>query len=266
VERVKHTRVTHPASRLATLDVGQIGRRKHHVTGFVEVNVSAALSKIRALRRDGLPISFFAWVVKVVSLALHDHPEAHALRSGKRSTVQFEDVDVSVVVERKVGRTRVPLPLLIRRTDEKSVSAIHSEIRAGRAQSIDDEGDYVLSRGGPSASAMRGYYALPQWLRLFVMTRLLRNPFRCKAKMGTAMVTSVGSIAHAPVWILPKSIHNLCVALGSVVRKPWVVGERIVAQDVLHLTVLFDHDVIDGAPAARFVADLVRRLEAGAGL
>jgi pyruvate/2-oxoglutarate dehydrogenase complex dihydrolipoamide acyltransferase (E2) component len=251
---------------LATLDVGQIGLRKHHVAGFVEVNVTTALSMIRDLRREGLPISFFAWVVKVVGLTLHDHPHVHALRSGKRSTVQFEDVDISVVVERKVRRTRVPLPLLIRHTNEKSASTIHSEIRAARMQPINDEGDYVLSREGPSTTAMRAYYALPQWLRLFVLKRILNSPFSCKEKMGTAMITSVGSVARAPVWVLPKSIHNLCVALGSVVKKPWVVGERIAAQDILHLTVLFDHDVIDGAPAARFVADLVARIEAGVGL
>jgi pyruvate/2-oxoglutarate dehydrogenase complex dihydrolipoamide acyltransferase (E2) component len=266
MNRPKDTIVTHPASRLATLDVGQIGLRKHHVAGFVEVNVTRARSRIRDLRREGIPLSFFAWVVKAVSLTLENHPYAHALRSGKHSTVQFEDVDISVVVEREVGGARVPLPLVIRRTNEKSASAIHSEIRAAQTQPLDDEGDYVLSREGPSAAAMRLYYALPQWLRLLALRWICRNPFRCKAQMGTVMITSVGSAARVPGWILPKSIHNLCFALGSVVRKPWVVGERIVAQDILPLTVLFDHDVIDGAPAARFVADLVRRMEAGIGL
>jgi pyruvate/2-oxoglutarate dehydrogenase complex dihydrolipoamide acyltransferase (E2) component len=266
VDRPRHARVTQPASRLATLDVGRIGLRKHHVAGLVEVNVTRALSEIRRLRREGVPVSFFAWVVKVVSLTLQDHPHAHALRSGKNQTVQFEDVDISVVVERKLGKTRVPLPLLMRRTNAKSASAIHSEIRAARTQPIDDEGDYVLSQKGPSATAMRAYYALPQWLRVFVLRRILRDPFRCKGQMGTVMITSVGSIARVPGWILPKSIHNLCFALGSVMKKPWVVEGSIVAQDILHLTVLFDHDVVDGAPAARFVADLVKRMEAGVGL
>ena len=228
--------------------------------------MTRALSEIRRLRREGVPVSFFAWVVKVVSLTLQDHRHAHALRSGKRQTIEFEDVDISVVVERKVGKARVPLPLLVRRTNQKSASVIHSEVRAARTQPIADEGDYVLSRKGPSATAMRVYYALPQWLRVFVLRRLLGDPFRCQQQMGTVMITSVGSIARVPGWILPKSIHNLCFALGSVVKKPWVVGEGIVAQDILHLTVLFDHDVVDGAPAARFVADLVRRMEAGVGL
>jgi hypothetical protein len=180
--------------------------------------------------------------------------------------VEFEDVDISVVVERQVGDARVPLPLVIRRTNEKSASAIHAEIRAAQTQPLESEGDYVLSRERPSATAMRLYYALPQWLRVLALRWICRSPFRCKAHMGTVMITSVGSTAHVPGWILPKSIHNLCFALGSVVKKPWVVGERIVAQDILHLTVLFDHDVVDGAPAARFLADLVRRMEAGVGL
>jgi pyruvate/2-oxoglutarate dehydrogenase complex dihydrolipoamide acyltransferase (E2) component len=266
VKRAGYTTVTQPASRLATLDVGRIGLRKHHVAGFVEVNVTRALSEIRRLRREGVPVSFFAWVVKVVSLTLGDHPHVHALRSGKNRTVQFEDVDISVVVERKVGHARVPLPLLIRRTNEKSAGVIHSEIRAARTQAINDEGDYVLSRKGPSAAAMRVYYALPQWLRLVAWKRFSSNPFRCKARMGTVAITSVGSLARVPAWILPKSIHNLCLALGSVVKKPWVVGERIAAQDILHLTVLFDHDVVDGMPVALFLRRLSDLMERAAGL
>lgn len=201
--------------------------------------------------------------MKAISLTLEDHPDAHALRSGEKSTVQFKDVDISVVVEREVENTRVPLPLLIVRTNEKSASAIHAEIKAAQTQAIDDEGDYVLSRKGPSATTMRVYYALPQWLRLFALERVFSNPFRSKQRMGTVIVTSVGSVARVPGWILPKSIHNLCFALGSIVKKPWVVDERIAVRDILHLTVLFDHDVVDGAPAARFVADLVERMQAG---
>jgi pyruvate/2-oxoglutarate dehydrogenase complex dihydrolipoamide acyltransferase (E2) component len=32
-------------------------------------------------------------------------------------------------------------------------------------------------------------------------------------------------------------------------------------RDILHLTVLFDHDAVDGAPAMRFVSRLVDRLQ-----
>jgi pyruvate/2-oxoglutarate dehydrogenase complex dihydrolipoamide acyltransferase (E2) component len=40
-----------------------------------------------------------------------------------------------------------------------------------------------------------------------------------------------------------------------------VVDGKIQVREILNLTVLFDHDVIDGSPAARFVDKLVKRLE-----
>ena len=58
-------------------------------------------------------------------------------------------------------------------------------------------------------------------------------------------------------------MHNLCFALGSTVKKPWVVENDVQVRDILHLTILFDHDVVDGIPAARFAAKLVDRIQEG---
>jgi pyruvate/2-oxoglutarate dehydrogenase complex dihydrolipoamide acyltransferase (E2) component len=54
--------------------------------------------------------------------------------------------------------------------------------------------------------------------------------------------------------------------VGSISRKPAVVGDRIEPREILNLTVVFDHDVVDGAPAARFVGRLVEAIESGNGL
>ena len=135
--------------------------------------------------------------------------------------------------------------------------------RAAQKQAILHEGNYVLSENRVSRTAMKLYYALPQRLRLYMLDRILRNPFRRKNMMGTAVVTSVGTAGNLPGWIIPKSMHNLCFALDSIVKKPRVVENEIRVRDVLHLTILFDHDVVDGIPAARFAAKLVERIEEG---
>jgi len=44
-------------------------------------------------------------------------------------------------------------------------------------------------------------------------------------------------------------------------EQPAVHGGVITPRTILHVTVLIDHDVVDGTPTARFVADAVRRLE-----
>jgi pyruvate/2-oxoglutarate dehydrogenase complex dihydrolipoamide acyltransferase (E2) component len=79
--------------------------------------------------------------------------------------------------------------------------------------------------------------------------------------MGTAIITSSGMVGRFHGWIIPKSIHNLAFAIGSIVKKPWVVENEIQIRDILNLTILFDHDVVDGVPAARFTAQLVKNIE-----
>ncbi|MGA1873295.1 MAG: 2-oxo acid dehydrogenase subunit E2, partial [Thermoplasmatota archaeon] len=87
-----------------------------------------------------------------------------------------------------------------------------------------------------------------------------------KKMMGTVVVTSVGMAGRINGWVIPVGIHPLCFGVGSIVRKPGVVEDRIEPREILYLTVLADHDVIDGAPAVRALAELTRMIESGYGL
>ena len=95
---------------------------------------------------------------------------------------------------------------------------------------------------------------------------LFGNPFRAKRNSGTVLVTTVNATGRSGGWILPtRSLHNLSIGLGAIIKKPWVIDGKIKVRDILHLTVTFDHDVIDGVPARRFVQDLVSMIERGTG-
>ena len=61
-------------------------------------------------------------------------------------------------------------------------------------------------------------------------------------------------------------IHPLVIALGGIARKPGIVGDKVEVREYLGMTVLFDHDVTDGAPVARFVQRLRELIENGYGL
>jgi hypothetical protein len=67
-------------------------------------------------------------------------------------------------------------------------------------------------------------------------------------------------------WAIPFGTHTLDVALGGIAEKPGVVDGRIEIREYLCLTMCFDHDVIDGAPAARFTSRLKELIESGYGL
>ncbi len=60
--------------------------------------------------------------------------------------------------------------------------------------------------------------------------------------------------------------HTLDLTLGGIAEKPGVVDGQIAIREYLCITLNFDHDLIDGAPAARFVQRLKELIERGFGL
>lgn len=259
-----HTIDHFPASRLATFDVGRLSRAKHQMVALLEVDVTRARGRLRAARRAGAAISFLAWFMRTAAVTVAEHPAVHGVLRG-RTRVVYREVDIALLVEREVDGTSVPLPVVIRDCGTRSALDIEREIRAAGSQEISGTADYQLGRHR-LALATSLFYRLPQLLRIAVMRAMLRRPGVRKANMGTVVVTSLAAGTRYPAWMVPKTIHNLAFGLGSVVRKPRVVGEAVEPRDVLHLTVLLDHDVVDGAPAARFVSKLVANLERGFGL
>lgn len=256
----KFTIEKYPKSRVATFDVGVIGRRKHHIIGLLEVDVTDARNRIKEINRSGGDISFTSWLIKVISGTIAGNPHIHAINTRGRRQVLFHDVDISIPIEKEVDGRKVPLAALITSADKKTIKQINSEIQGSIRKKIVDEKDYVLKKNRRKRGS-KLFFNMPQFLRLLVWKYLLSNPFRRKKNMGTAIITSVGMAGRVPGWIIPKSIHNLSFGISSIVKKPWVVENEIQIRDILNLTILFDHDVVDGMPAAKFAEQLVKNLE-----
>jgi pyruvate/2-oxoglutarate dehydrogenase complex dihydrolipoamide acyltransferase (E2) component len=84
---------------------------------------------------------------------------------------------------------------------------------------------------------------------------------------GTVGISSVGMFGKGHGgWGISTGTHGLDLVVGGTARKLTEVADRIEPRDLLSLTIIFDHDVIDGAPAARFTRKLVELIESGYGL
>jgi pyruvate/2-oxoglutarate dehydrogenase complex dihydrolipoamide acyltransferase (E2) component len=94
-----------------------------------------------------------------------------------------------------------------------------------------------------------------------------RDPTIRVSASGTVFVTAVGMFGKGHSgWGITTTPHSLGLVVGSMAWKPAVIEGRIEPREILHLTVCMDHDVVDGAPAARFVYRLVELIEGGEGL
>ena len=78
---------------------------------------------------------------------------------------------------------------------------------------------------------------------------------------GTFTISSLGSMGVE--LFTPIINHPECAVLGvgRIVREPVAVNEAVVLRDRMWLSLTFDHRVVDGAPAARFLETLGRAVE-----
>lgn len=254
-----------PPSRLLTMDICQIGSKKHYVQALVEFDVTQARDKIKELKQVSSGISFNAWLIKCISVVCCEYKEIHGLRGGRRKTVIFDDVDISILIEREVNGKKVPLPYILRKTNEKTIAEIHREIIEAQEQTISDEGDFVLGEKS-NTSMMKMFCRLPGFVRRLVFQAALRNPAMVKKIMGTVSFTSVGMMGRFRGWIIPIGIHPLIFGVGLIHKASICVDERVEKREFLKVTMLVDHDVVDGAPAARALSKLTKLIENAYGL
>ena len=64
----------------------------------------------------------------------------------------------------------------------------------------------------------------------------------------------------------PHTNLTLSITVGGIAQKPGVVDGRVEIREYLSMTISFDHDTVDGAPAARFTQRLKELIEGGYGL
>ncbi|MFX0000359.1 MAG: 2-oxo acid dehydrogenase subunit E2 [Candidatus Hodarchaeota archaeon] len=253
-----------PKVRIPTLDFLSLANNNHYVKGLIEFDVTEGRNKIREHEKNtNKKISFTAWLLKCIGQSASEFKEVHSLMMGKRKIVKFDDVDISITVEKTVDGQKVPMPLVVRKTNKKTVIQINDEIR--KAQSEEASGVTVLGNHNIKKK-VKYYISLPKFLRRYLLRKRLKDPLKVKQLMGTIIVTSIGMFANFHGWPIPTTSHPLAFGIGSITKKPAVINEKIEIREFLALTVLFNHDIVDGAPATRFMTRLGELIESGFGL
>lgn len=252
-----------PRSRIATFDIFSIGLLKHHVSSILEFDVTESRRKLQDLRRSGIDISFNAWLIKIISEVVMLNKEAAAYLYNKKKLIIFNDVNISILIEKKIDGKKVPIPLLIEKTNKKNAQEISSEILKAKNQVLSNK-DIVFEK--KTTRFENVYYYLPGFIRRIIWKIMLNNPKFAFKKMGNVVITSVGMMGKINGWFIQKSVHPLSFGVGSILKKPVIIDNQVLARDILNMTILCDHDVIDGAPMVKFVNDLTKYIETGKGI
>jgi pyruvate/2-oxoglutarate dehydrogenase complex dihydrolipoamide acyltransferase (E2) component len=240
-----------PSSRRAVTAAVWAGRQIVPMHGLLDVDVTDAR---RLLAQHDPPLSMTAFVVAAVARAVAAHPEVHAYRDWRGRLVQHRHVDVQTLVEVPTRQGPFGLVHVVRDADIRDVGAISAELRAIKAEPFASSSGRLLERLTPVAGRVPGLFP--------AMYAVMSRSVRAHELTGTVQVTAVGMFAGGGGFALaPPTLASTLVVVGGSSRRPRVVDDEIVVRDVLDLTVTVDHNVVDGAPATRFGADLRRRME-----
>ncbi|MGI8334105.1 2-oxoglutarate dehydrogenase, E2 component, dihydrolipoamide succinyltransferase [Actinomadura scrupuli] len=204
------------------------------LTTVVEVDVTKIarlrdLAKKDFLAREGVKLSFLPFFAKAAVEALKQHPKLNAVIDSEANEVTYHDAEhLGIAVDAEKG---LMVPVI------KSAGDLNL---AGLAHKIAD-----------LASRTRGNKVSPDEL-----------------SGGTFTLTNTGSrgaLFDTPILNQPQ-VGML--GTGAVVRRPVVVddpdlGEVIAIRSMVYLALSYDHRLVDGADAARFLQTVKHRLEEG---
>jgi pyruvate dehydrogenase E2 component (dihydrolipoamide acetyltransferase) len=193
--------------------------------GFHEALPVALTTKFAADKlvkhREKTGGSFTAYAVKAVALALQKHKNLNVTLEGEE-LVYHEEVNIAVAVDTPKGL----MAPVIKSADKLSLQEL--------TQRIND----FQEKG------LRGTITLEEQLgHSFTVTNL----------------GAMGILYFTPIINPPDSA---ILAIGSIETEPYVTEDgNIAVRKVGHLTLVFDHRIVDGAPAAKFLASVRELLE-----
>jgi pyruvate/2-oxoglutarate dehydrogenase complex dihydrolipoamide acyltransferase (E2) component len=231
-----------------------VASERSTIHGITEADIGEPRRLMEEHReRTGEALSLTAYVVACLARAVSEAPELNSFRKGRR-LVMLDDVTVSVLVERELDGEKVPEPVGIQAAQTKSYRQIHDRIRLAQHGGGDRLG---------SLSGSEWIRFIPSFLfRAFI--RAASRSVRMAKRYGVVSVTAVGMFGSDALWFLPLGGATVLVTVGSIVKRPRLRDGRLEEREHLCLTISFDHEIVDGAPAARFVRKLTALIESGA--
>jgi len=236
--------------------VASNGRRQNNIQALTEVDITVPLQLIEQHReQNGEKLSLTAYIVACLAQAVSEHPHINAVRRGNR-LIQLDDVGIGVVVEREIDGEIMPENMGLQAAQRKTYRQICDQIRGAQAEQ---------DAGMGALSGITWVRFVPAFLFHLFIRLASKNLYMLK-RFGVVGVTAVGMFCpkDQATWMIPLvGGATVAVAVGGIVNRPQMKNHQLENRRNLCLTFTFNHDIVDGAPAARFVTRFSELLSSG---
>ncbi|UEA58643.1 2-oxoglutarate dehydrogenase, E2 component, dihydrolipoamide succinyltransferase [Gordonia otitidis] len=197
------------------------------------------MTKVAALRKaakesfkasEGVNLTYLPFIAKAVVEALKAHPNVNAsIDEDKKEITYYDKVHLGIAVDTEQGL----LSPVIHNADDLSL--------AGLARAIADIASRARSNGLKPDELAGGTFTITN-------------------------IGSQGALFDTPILVPPQAAM---LGTGAIVKRPVVItgddgSESIAVRSMSFYPLTYDHRLIDGADAGRFLTTIKKRLEEGA--
>lgn len=227
--------------------------KKNGIHGVTEVDITEPrLLMKEQFEQTGEKLSFTAYIVACLAHVVKENPLTNSFKRGRKLII-LDDVVISVMVEREINGEMVPEPFGIKQANTKTVRQINNEIKEAKSININ-------SLGGITGHTWIRF--IPKFLIKTCMRLADKSIFVAK-RFGKVAVTAVGMFSNEVLWFIPPGSTTVHIIVGSIYKKVVEIDGEFVSREHVCLTVSFDHNVVDGAPATRFINQLTKTIKSG---
>ncbi|WP_254533095.1 dihydrolipoamide acetyltransferase family protein [Natrinema gelatinilyticum] len=206
--------------------IGEQMKRARFTAPHATHHESVDVSELVAVRDElgdvaeakGMRLTFTPFFLKAVVAGLREYPLLNSrLDEEAEEIICYDHYHVGVAVDTEHG-LMVPV---VENVDEKSIATLANDL----ARLVERAQDRSLTAG-----EMQG---------------------------STFTVSNGGSLGGEYATPIINYPEAAVLGFGAIRSRPWVVDGEVVARPVLPLSLSFDHRVVDGGTAARFVGDVM---------
>lgn len=196
-----------------------------HVTHFDQCDVTSLVKhrekEKKALEKQGIKLTYLPFIIKATIKGLQEFPMLNAeLDEAGSEIILKKYFNIGVAVDTEDG-LMVPV---IKGADQKSIVELAKEIQMLAEKCRKRTVDLADLQG------------------------------------GTFSITSVGSLGGTMFTPIIHVQQSAILAVAAIREMPWAVKGKMAIRQILNIGVTFDHRMVDGAMAARFLNTVMQHL------
>jgi pyruvate dehydrogenase E2 component (dihydrolipoamide acetyltransferase) len=236
---------TGPEGRIVEEDVRKFAEK---AKGAPRVKEVIALTGIRKTAAERVSLSARRAPHSTITMNV-DMSNAAKLR--EKSKVSYTDILVRAVAKALAEH------LIMNSTLEKDQIRIFEDVNVGIAVATEKGLVVPVVRNADKKELKEISSALKEIVGKAREGKLTREDM----SGGTFTITNLGMFGVDVFTPIINPPETAILGVGRVVEKPVVVGKEIVTKPMMHLSLSFDHRVVDGVPAAQFLQKVKSILE-----